>query len=134
MAKQYWQTQAGNRSYCIEMFHGGFSGKVIVYTNDRKIIEGIEISKNGDMIWFTIDDHQFLIYAKQKFLNMKYALIIDNRSVETGEIQDYFEKFQKKKEEWDLKREKGRFSFVFWNGIFSPGHFTRYCSSSLRCI
>ena len=103
------------------MFHGGFSGKVIVYANDRKIIEGIEITKNGDMIWFTIDDHQFLIYAHQKFFSMKYALIIDNRSVETGETHNYFEKFQEEKIGWDLKREKGRFSFVFWNGIFHRG-------------
>ena len=121
MAKKYWHATIDDKSYTIEMFHGGVSGKVIVYVNDQRIIENMGMGNDGDMLCFTLEGHQFLIYANLRFVGMNYDLTINNRSIESGEIKDYFKKFQEEREKWSFRRDHGKFGFLFLNGILRQG-------------
>lgn len=86
MAKKVWIIELDDEKHKIELEHGYFLGKRMIYL-DGKLIEyrGYSLADSGSKNYFNINSHQLIVLITCGFkFSYSFDLIIDGVSVETG--------------------------------------------------
>jgi len=136
MAIKEWNIKLGNEKYKIDLDHGYFSGKRIIYINNRKVLDDKRLLDIGDLYAFNINEHECIISIKVGNLlpTFTYDLIVDGVSHEKGKKSKIVGKIREENESWSKVREKGKLRYAIVDGGLKQGLIIGIIASSIGLL
>ena len=85
MAKKSWTFELEDGEHTVTLEHGFFSGKRVIHVNGELLEESQQMLDLGSAHAFELSGHDCVVDIRTNLLSFGYDLVIDGRSLETGE-------------------------------------------------
>lgn len=117
MAKKSWEITLDGKRHRVQLEHGFWSGKRIIYVDDQKVLKGKKMLDDGDNYIIHIGSHICIVSIKVIVAWFKYDLIVNDVSLEKEKKIKLYDEIQEEKAEWHEARQKGKLHFYLRRGV-----------------